>query len=258
MPDLASRGSLSGAPEVRSYPAQFEVRSLSGGKVELNGYASTFEQPYEMYDSFGAYSETVRHGAFAKTIGDGADVAYLSNHAGLTMARTASGSLTLREDSTGLHTSAQVNTTRGDVRDLVTAIEDGDVDQMSFGFRVVRQEWSPDYAERAMVELNLDRGDVSAVNFGANPATSIGAQRSFRSLKAAKMQALAVDLAEGRALDPASAAALARALSSVASEEDMRGVVTDLAPTLPDVTDVAYVRALALRDAHERDVRRTA
>jgi HK97 family phage prohead protease len=258
MPDLASRGALSGAPEVRSYPAQFEVRSLSGGKVELNGYASTFEQPYPMFDAFGEYSETVRHGAFAKTIGDGADVAYLSNHAGLTMARTASGSLTLREDSTGLHTSAQVNTTRGDVRDLVTAIEDGDVDQMSFGFRVVRQEWSPDYMERAMTELNLDRGDVSAVNFGANPATSISAQRSFRSLKAAKMQALAVDLAEGRALDPTAAAALARALSSVASEEDLRGVVTDLAPTLPDVTDAAYVRALALRDAHERDVHRTA
>ena len=256
MADVKSRGALTGAPEARSYPAQFEVRSLSGGKVELNGYASTFETPYPMFDSFGEYSETVRAGAFGKTIADGADVAYLSNHAGLTMARTASGSLTLREDTTGLHTSATVNTTRVDVRDLVTAIEDGDVDQMSFGFRVVRQEWSPDYAERAMVELNLNRGDVSAVNFGANPSTSIGARRAFRSLNPARLQAMADDLAEGRALDPATSLALARALASVASQEDLRALAVDLSPTV--VPDPAYVRVLRLIHEHEQDTRRTA
>ena len=129
--------------------------------------------PYDMQDSFGVYSESVQRGAFATTLANRADVAYLANHSGLTMARTLPGSLRLSEDSTGLHTIAQVNTTRTDVRDLVAAIEDADVDQMSMGFRVVRQEWSPDYGQRSMLELDLHRGDVSAVNFGASPTTSV-------------------------------------------------------------------------------------
>ena len=253
MPDIKSRGTASGAPQSRTYQAQFEVRSLAGGKVELNGYASTFEQPYPMFDVFWEYSETVRAGAFAKTISDNADVAYLSNHGGLTMARTASGSLTLREDTLGLHTSATVNTARGDVRDLVAAIEDGDVDQMSFGFRVVRQEWSPDYQERAMVELNLNRGDVSAVNFGANPATSIGAQRAFRSLNQARLAAIADDLAEGRTLDAATAETVSRALAFLATGEDVRALTLDTEPT----PDPGLVRVLQLIHEHERDTRPT-
>ena len=85
----------------RSYPAQFEVRSLAGSKVELTGYASTYDQPYQMYDMFGEYQEVARQGMCAKTLGknsDGsnqADVAYLANHEGLTLARTKSGTLRL-------------------------------------------------------------------------------------------------------------------------------------------------------------------
>lgn len=171
--DLSSRATLTGAPERRAYAAQYEVRGLANSKVELTGYAAMFEEPYPMFDQYGEYVESVRRGAFSATLANRADVAYLSNHAGLTMARTVAGSLRLAEDSTGLHTIAQVNTTRSDVRDLVTAIEDGDVDQMSIGFRVVTQDWSSDFTQRNMVALDLHRGDVSAVNFAASPTTSV-------------------------------------------------------------------------------------
>jgi HK97 family phage prohead protease len=158
--------------EIRSYQAQFEVRGLAGGLVRLPGHASTFDQPYDMHDQFGAYSEQVRSGAFTNTLAAGADVSYLANHEGLTMARTINRTLSLSQDSTGLLVAATVNTARTDVRDLVTAIEDGDVDQMSFAFRVVNQQWSPDYDQRTLLELDLNRGDVSAVNYGANPHTT--------------------------------------------------------------------------------------
>jgi hypothetical protein len=36
--------------------------------------------------------------------------------------------------------------------------------------------WSPDYTEYRIQEVDLDRGDVSAVNYGANPYTSIAAR----------------------------------------------------------------------------------
>jgi HK97 family phage prohead protease len=227
--DVASRKALTGAPELRGYPAQFEVRKKANGVVELRGYASTFAQPYEMHDAFGAYSEVVRAGAFGQTLANGADVAYLANHGGLTMARTASGTLDLSEDSTGLETLARVNEKRGDVRDLVLAIEDGNVDQMSFGFRVVRQEWSPDYDERAMVELNLDRGDVSAVNYGANPATSVAAQRAFRSVRGSKIARLSGELRAGTQLATGEAELVSRILDALAEGEELRTLTEKLA-----------------------------
>ena len=173
MADLTSRATLTGTPERRSFAAEYEVRGLANSRVELRGYASVFATPYEMRDAFGEYDEVVQRGAFTTTLADRADVAYLTNHTGLTMARTLPGSLRLSQDTTGLLTVAQVNTTRTDVRDLVAAIEDGDVDQMSIGFRVVEQTWSPDYGQRTMVALDLHRGDVSAVNYGASPTTSV-------------------------------------------------------------------------------------
>lgn len=220
--DLKTRGTLPAGPQIRSYPASFEIRALTGSKVELNGYASTFDAPYEMYDMFGAYTEIVRQGAFTKTLADGADVAYLANHEGLTMARTASGSLKLSQDTTGLLTSATVNTQRGDVRDLVTAVEDGDVDQMSFAFRVMRQEWSPDFDQRDMIELNIDRGDVSAVNFGASPSTNVGVQRAYRGHKPAELHRIAVQLRDGRALEGRAAETLADILDRMADQTDRR------------------------------------
>jgi len=221
MADQKMRGSLTGAPELRSYPTKFEVRNVPGGsKVELSGYASTVESPYTMFDVYGEYSEVVRTGAFGKTLLEGADVSFLTNHGGLTMARTKTGTLALTEDSTGLLCLATLNGARGDVRDLLTAIEDDNVDEMSFAFRVVRQQWSPDYDERALLELNLDRGDVSAVNYGANPHTSIGVQRAFRSMRPAKLHRMAEEVREGKALSSATMDTLSKVLDLIATADD--------------------------------------
>jgi HK97 family phage prohead protease len=174
MGDKSERAKTTGMVR-RAYPVQLEVRAKSGaaGVSSIEGYASVTEEPFEMWDWLGPYSEVVRNGAFAKTLSETPQVQLLLNHGGLAMAYTKAGSLRLSEDSTGLHMEADVNTSRGDVRDMVTAIEDGAVDEMSFAFRVTRQMWSPDYDQRDILEVDLHRGDVSVVNFGANPATSV-------------------------------------------------------------------------------------
>ena len=235
--DVKDRGSLPVGPQLRSYAAQFELRAVAGApqKMELRGYASVFESPYDMFDMFGPYTEICRSGAFTKTLSEGADVAYLANHEGLTMARTASGSLTLEQDSTGLLTVAQVNTTRQDVRDLVTAIEDGDVDQMSFAFRVTRQQWSPDYDQRDLLEVDINRGDVSAVNFGASPSTHVGIARAFRSRKAADLHRMAVELRAGKSLSAATMSTLSQVLDLIASADD---AVDHAQPLLADLMGV--------------------
>ena len=175
----SDRAKMSGT-ERRAFPVQLEVRAKKGvsNVSTIEGYASVTEAPFEMWDWLGPYSEVVRTGAFAKTLAENPQVQLLLNHGGLAMAYTKAGSLRLAEDTTGLHMEADVNVSRSDVGDMVTAIEDQAVDEMSFAFRVTRQQWSPDYDQRDILEVDLHRGDVSVVNFGANPATSVGAMRA--------------------------------------------------------------------------------
>jgi HK97 family phage prohead protease len=147
-------------------------------RVLLEGYASVVEKKYRMWDMFGEYDEVVSQGAFDETLSKNPDVAYLVNHRGVTMARTTNGSLELKADGKGLNTSAYVNPKRTDVRDLITAIEDRDVTEMSFAFRIDDGEWSEDFTEFRINKVDLDRGDVSAVNYGASPHTSVAARQA--------------------------------------------------------------------------------
>jgi len=173
MPGKAERANIRGT-ERRAYPVRLEVRATSADSTTVEGYASVTEAPYEMWDWAGSYTEVVRSGAFAKTLSENPQVQLLLNHGGLSMAYTRAGTLRLSEDSTGLHMAADLNTGRGDVRDMVAALSDGAVDEMSFAFRVPagKSQWSPDYDQRDILEVDIHRGDVSVVNFGANPATS--------------------------------------------------------------------------------------
>ncbi|MER8004982.1 HK97 family phage prohead protease [Streptomyces sp. NPDC094149] len=180
--------------ERRAFPVQLEVRAKAGASnvSTIEGYASVTEEPFEMWDWLGPYNEVVREGAFAKTLGENPQVQLLLNHSGLAMAYTKAGTLRLAEDSTGLHMEADVSTKRSDVGDMLAALEEGSVDEMSFAFRVTRQMWSPDYDQRDILEVDLHRGDVSVVNFGANPATTVGAVRAadFDRLDEADARAL--------------------------------------------------------------------
>jgi HK97 family phage prohead protease len=177
MKTKSDRASVAGM-ERRAFPVRLEVRAAAtaGGPTVVEGYASVTDEPYEMWDWYGAYTEVIRAGAFAKTLAENPAVQLLLNHGGLSMAYTKAGSLTLAEDSTGLHMRAEVNPARGDVQDMLAALSDGAVDEMSFAFRVPtgKSMWSPDYDERSIVEVDMHRGDVSVVNFGANPATAVG------------------------------------------------------------------------------------
>jgi len=195
-----------------TFAAQLRAKTVErDGKsfYHLEGYASTVEESYEMYDFWGPYEEVVDRGAFEKTLAAEPDVAFLLNHKGMTMARTKAGTLELSADDRGLLTSAFLNPERTDVRDLVHAINDGDVDQMSFAFRIVRGQWSPDYSEYRILEVDLHRGDVSAVNYGANPYTSISAR--------ARQAFEAIDHLEG----PALRAAIARAQARLGDTEEV-------------------------------------
>jgi len=180
---------LAGASRRHAFRSQLKaVRSSEAdGKefVTFDGYASVTDIGYTMWDYWGEYTETVAGGAFDVTLAANPDVAFLLNHTGMTMARTTSGTLELSADTTGLRYIAKCNAKRTDVANLALAIDDGDVDESSFAFRIKAGSWSPDYLAYTITEVDIDRGDVSAVNYGANPNTSISAraQQGFEAIE---------------------------------------------------------------------------
>jgi HK97 family phage prohead protease len=142
----------------------------------VEGYASVFERGYEMWDMFGPYTEVVSAGAADRTLAASPEVVFRFNHAGTPMAGTRNGRLELWADETGLGQRAYLNPKRADVQLLMQAIEDDDVREQSFMFRIEAGHWSQDYTEYRIDAFDLDRGDVGPVTYGANPHTSIAAR----------------------------------------------------------------------------------
>jgi HK97 family phage prohead protease len=104
----------------------------------LVGHAAVFNT---LADIGGWFREKIVPGAFKKTLSDNADVRALLNHnPDKIFGRTKSGTLKLREDDTGLLSEISVpDTTLG--RDLMVSVKRGDIDQMSFAFQAVQEEW---------------------------------------------------------------------------------------------------------------------
>jgi HK97 family phage prohead protease len=153
-----------------------ELRESADNTVEFRGYATTYEYAYPVAggpDS-GGWNETISAGAARRTLNARPDVRLLVNHDGLPLARTRSGTLLLEEDERGLLVVApSLDLSNPLVQQVRSAMQRGDVDEMSFAFRPTRQEWNADYTERIIREFALDvsGSDVSIVTYPANPAT---------------------------------------------------------------------------------------
>lgn len=147
-----------------------EVRAAADSNT-LVGHAAVFDTIVDL----GFFSEKVAPGAFKKTLADNADVRALFNHdANHILARTKSGTLKLSEDATGLLSEINMpDTNLG--RDLMISVKRGDIDQMSFAFQTIQEEWNeadPANPIRTLKEVKLF--DVSPVTFPAYPTTDVG------------------------------------------------------------------------------------
>jgi phage head maturation protease len=153
-----------------------------------------------MWDMFGPYTEIVGLDAFDNTLAAGATVEFTLNHnrgGGAPMASTRNGTLILaavkESDPTGLAYDAEVDPTRNDVGDMIKALDRGDLAEASFKFGIVRGQWSPDYMEFRIEEVNMDGGDVTAANFGANPLATSGLRSAQTSASSKPGRSLVVD-----------------------------------------------------------------
>ena len=148
----------------------------------VEGYATTFNQPYLLYDG-GDYRvmEQIAPTAFAQC--DMTDVIMQYDHEGRVFARSRNNTLALSVDSTGLKVTADLGGT--DIgRQLYQEIKGGYTDKMSFGFVVAEDQRTSTMDYNTGVETVLRTitkikklYDVSAVSIPANDMTSISARR---------------------------------------------------------------------------------
>lgn len=127
----------------RSAPFQF-LRADDEGEDDgrsLKGYAAVFGQDTEIDSWEGAFTETIRKGAFRKTIRESTPVMQFDHGHHPLIGSLPIGSITdLREDDAGLYVEGRLtdNWLMQPVRD---AIAEQTVNGMSFRFEVVRDEW---------------------------------------------------------------------------------------------------------------------
>lgn len=170
--------------ERRIYTFNVEARAADADNPQkIMGYASVFNREADL----GWFIETVLPGAFTKTIVED-DIRALFNHdSNQVLGRNKAGTLTLREDPTGLFMEITPGTRSYEV-DLLQSIQRGEVTQASFGFMVrarnIREVGDKYY--RDLVDVQLF--DVSPVTFPAYESTSVW-MRSLEGIRSKEFPA---------------------------------------------------------------------
>ena len=171
--------------EIRTLPLEeLRINNLEEKRF-IEGHAAVFDSWSETLGGIFPFKEKVRKGAFSQTI-EKDDIRALFNHdPNYVLGRNKAGTLELKEDETGLYVRIIPPDTQA-ARDLITSIERGDINQMSFGFTVEEEKWDTvegiDVRELRKVKLF----DVSPVTFPAYPSTDVGvrAMESYENYRA--------------------------------------------------------------------------
>ena len=169
-----------------------ETRAEEDGQMIVEGYATTFNQPYQlMKDKEITVNEQVDRNAFAET--DMSDVIMQYDHEGRVFARIANGTLQLYPDDHGLKIRANLGGTEIG-RQLFEEIQGGYTNKMSFGFTVAGQkrERTKDADGHMTILRTITKigklYDVSAVSLPANDATEISSRTISDGLIAEAME----------------------------------------------------------------------
>lgn len=166
----------------------------------FTGHAAVFNSRTAIGNplKWGWYEE-IATGAFDKTLAEG-DARFLVDHdTRLLVARVSAGDLRLSTDGVGLAVDADLDDELSYVRDLTRNLEKRRITGMSFGFYVVRDEWTEIDVEvtgadgktttetaylRTITEVRLL--EVSAVTFPAYEDTDAGLRKMADEVRAAR------------------------------------------------------------------------
>lgn len=150
-----------------------EVRnSDEEGLMGISGYVVKFNQRSHLI--WGEFYERVAQGAFTKSLEENTIKALWNHRSDYVLGSTKNNTLRLQEDATGLRFEIDLpNNSWG--KDAFESIQRGDVDGVSFGFRVRKDAWTyvrdEDVYERTL--LDIDLREVSPTPFPAYPDSQV-------------------------------------------------------------------------------------
>jgi HK97 family phage prohead protease len=155
--------------------SRLEVRAADEGSDSigtLRGYAAVFGKPSVR---MGYFVEYIDPKAFDRSLGEDDDVRAFAHHSTqLVIGRRSAGTLRLSTDKVGLLVEIDLPDTQAG-RDLKTSVTRGDLDGMSFGFKVREDSWKQvDEVTEERTLLDVELHEVSVVTFPAYPDTSVG------------------------------------------------------------------------------------
>lgn len=164
---------------VRFYDLRAEEKQEEEGIIE--GMAIVFEKETIIHDIAGDFKETIARTALDKS--DLKDVLLCVNHdtSKIALARTKNGkgTMTLERLPEGLKMRAKLDIENNpEARAVYSAIKRGDINGMSFMFRVKKDSWTKlesDLPERRVEEISVVH-EISVVNFPAYSQTTLTAR----------------------------------------------------------------------------------
>lgn len=206
------------------WPSEEITLRAEGDGMTFTGYAAVFNSRSE---DLGGFTETIREGAFDKTLAQKRAVKMFWNHNADIPLGSTRANLQLSTDERGLLATAKLpETTAG--RDMATLVRDNIVDSMSFGFQTVKDSWNEARTERVLEEIRLF--EVSPVtSWPAYPATTASVRELAEAIDVepdALAEAFAV-LRSTEARLTADQAALLTQLINARSDRPVRRVLTD-------------------------------
>ena len=195
--------------EYRNFQLATEERAEGDEEMRVSGYASTFNDPYILFeDDDIIYEEQVDSRAFDNT--DMSDVIMQYDHEGRVFARMSNNTLSVNPDEKGLFIEADLGGTELG-RQLYEEIRGGYTTKMSFGFIVDKdEELRRDSMDgRVLITRTITSisklFDVSAVSLPANDGTSIGVSTrnqingAIEAIRAERLEAERLELERRRA-----------------------------------------------------------
>ncbi len=123
------------SPEVRAVPAKLRA---DGASRTIHGLAAPFGV---LSNDLGGYREQISREAFRETLREGDCRALWAHDSRLVLGRVSAGTLRLRESNDGLAFECDLPSTTY-ANDVLALIRRGDLDAMSFGFRIKRDDWT--------------------------------------------------------------------------------------------------------------------
>jgi HK97 family phage prohead protease len=170
-----------------------ELRSVESETPALEGYAALFDT---LSEELWGFRERIAKGAFAKTI-KADDIRFLFNHnADHVLGRNRAKTLSLNEDDQGLKFRVAPGTQFAG--DLAESVKRGDIDQCSFGFYVVTDNWKKENGVIVRTLEEVELFDVSLVTYPAYKDTTASV-RSAQTLFQEKIQELEAPAMEAEA-----------------------------------------------------------